>query len=230
MKKTLLSIFAHPDDELAAIGTIANHAQRGDRVIMACMTPGTRTSFLDGTDEEKTAARTKQAEEVAKLVGAEVRCLDFEDTAIYPSREASLKVAELIRDIKPNIIITWNQMWATGPGHPDHRYTSVIVLDAVSYARFKIPEIPLPPYREIISLYLAPGLPASHFPLCYVDISTQEKLIRKFTSIYEKMYGPWEALNLKLASSSLNGFTLGCELAESFNVIQRGSSEAKYLD
>jgi len=230
VKKTLLSIFAHSDDELAAIGTIANHAKRGDRIIMACMTPGTRTSFLDGTDEEKRAARTKQAEEVAKLVGAEARCLDFEDTAIYPSREASLKVAELIREIKPTIIITWNQLWATGPGHPDHRYTSVIVLDAVSYARFKIPEISLPPYREIISLYLAPGLPTSPFPLCYVDISTQEKLIRQFTSIYEKMYGPWQALNLKLASSAVNGFSLGCELAESFNVIQRGSSEAKYLD
>jgi len=230
MKKTLLTIFAHPDDELTAIGTVANHAQRGDRVVLAWMTPGTKTSFLEGTDEEKIAVRTKQADQVAKLVGAEPKILDFEDAAIYPTREASLKVAQLIREVRPNIIITWNKMWPTGPGHPDHRHTSSIVLDAVSYARFQIPEITLPPYRDLISVYLAPGVPTSTFPLCYIDISSHEKLIREFARIYEKMYGPWDALNLKLASSRMNGFLLGCERAESFNIVQRGSCETRYLD
>ena len=230
MSKTLLSIVAHPDDELTAIGTIANHCQRGDRVVMSWMTPGTRTSYLQGSDGDKIAARTKQAEEVAQLVGAETKILDFEDAAIYPSREASLKVAGLIREVKPNIIITWNRLWLTGPGHPDHRYTSVIVLDAVSYARFQIPELPGTPYRELASIYLSPGVPTSPLPLCHIDISNHEELRRRFAKIYENMYGLWDALNLKLAASATNGMMINCKLAESFNIVQRGSCEAKYLD
>jgi LmbE family N-acetylglucosaminyl deacetylase len=230
MKKTLLAIFAHPDDELAAFGTIANHGERGDRVVLAWMTKGTRTSFLKGTDEEKNSVRVAQAEEIARLVSAETRFLDFEDAAVYPSRDASLRVAELVRDVKPNIIVTWNSMWMVGPGHPDHRYTSTIVLDAVSYARFQIPELRFAPHRDPISIYLAPGVPSSPFPLYYVDITGRAEALSEFARVYEKMYGHWEALNLKLASSRMNGMMLGCKFAESFNAVQRGSCETRYLD
>ncbi len=44
-KKTIISLFAHPDDELGAIGTLANHAERGDRVIMAWTTCGELTTL-----------------------------------------------------------------------------------------------------------------------------------------------------------------------------------------
>ena len=46
-------------------------------------------------------------------------------------------MSEVIRSWKPTIVITWSRSRAVGAGHPDHRNTHAIVLDAVSYARFR---------------------------------------------------------------------------------------------
>lgn len=47
-KKTILACFAHPDDELGCVGTLANHAKNGDRVVIAWTTSGEMASFLKG--------------------------------------------------------------------------------------------------------------------------------------------------------------------------------------
>lgn len=227
--KTVLTVFAHPDDEILCIGTLANHAKRGDRVVISWMTDGRMTSVLKGSPEEKAKVRRKQMEKVAKLVGAETRVLDFKDSKIYPSWEASIKVSELIKEIKPDILITWNQFFSTGGGHPDHRYTSVITLDAITYARFGF-ESKFPPHREFVSIYLSPGKPSLEFPLVYVNISEQEELLKEFVEIYSGMYGYWDAYDWKIQESRRNGRFVSCKLAESFNVVQKGGCTTKYLD
>ena len=44
-RKTVFACFAHPDDEVGALGTLANHVDRGDRVVLAWMTSGENTSM-----------------------------------------------------------------------------------------------------------------------------------------------------------------------------------------
>jgi len=122
--KTVMSLFAHPDDELSAFGTLANHAHAGDRVVLAWMCEGEMTTAIKGTPEEKKEIRRAHMKKIADLIGAEFRVLDFADAHIFPSQESALRVAELIRETKPSILITWNMFWSTGAGHPDHRYTS----------------------------------------------------------------------------------------------------------
>ena len=44
-RKTVFACFAHPDDEVGALGTLANHGDCGDRVVLAWMTCGENTSM-----------------------------------------------------------------------------------------------------------------------------------------------------------------------------------------
>jgi len=229
MKKTVLSLFAHPDDELSAVGTLANHAQAGDRVVLAWMSEGEMTTILKGLPEEKKEIRHLHMKKIADLIGAEFRVLDFADSQIFPSYENAMRVAELIKEIKPNILVTWNMFWSKGAGHPDHRYTSVIALDAVTYARFPNKDSSFPPHRDFVSIYLSPALP-SDMPLQYTDISDQEETIKKFVEIYEGMYGFFDALTWKMSECSRNGRLAGCRLAEAFKVVQRVNFSTKLLD
>lgn len=47
-RKCVFACFAHPDDEVGALGTLANHADRGDRVVLGWMTCGENTSMSKG--------------------------------------------------------------------------------------------------------------------------------------------------------------------------------------
>ncbi|MBU7024329.1 MAG: PIG-L family deacetylase, partial [Theionarchaea archaeon] len=123
MTETILGIVAHPDDEIGMVGTLKNHADRGDTVVLAWMTAGENTTMLKGAPEEKAAIRRDQAAKVSSILGVKTRFLGFPDSEVPHTVEASKKVAEFIREVKPSIIITWNDFWQAGAGHPDHRNT-----------------------------------------------------------------------------------------------------------
>ena len=226
MTETVLGIVAHPDDEIGMAGTLKNHADRGDTVVLAWMTAGENTTMLKGTPEEKAAIRKKQAEEVSALLGVEIRFLDFRDSQVPYTMEASKKAAAFIREVKPTIVITWNDYWQTGAGHPDHRNTCLIVRDALTYARF--PDA-LPAHREFVSLYLY-YTPNSSLPVVYVDVSQQKGIFEKIVNVYSRVYGGWDVTEWKYTSLKFFGMRAGCELAEVFNVVQSRKRTSKYLE
>jgi hypothetical protein len=99
--ETVVGIVAHPDDEIGMVGTLKNHANRGDTVILAWMTAGESTTALKGTPEKKGEIRKKQAEEVSSVLGVKTRFLGFKDSQIPHTVEAAKKVAEFIREVSP---------------------------------------------------------------------------------------------------------------------------------
>lgn len=219
----ILAVFAHPDDEASCVGTLANHSDAGDAVRLLWLSRGENATSLALGREEKIRERARQSEKVGALLGVETGFLDFPDAGIVHTRENALVVSEVVRSWKPTIVITWSRTRAVGAGHPDHRNTHAIVLDAVSYARF-----PLTPgqevHREHLSVYLTHEA-RPRYPVRLVDVSHQEGRIREFFAIYEGMYGKWPVEELVFADLTRNGLTAYCRLAEAFQYIQLGKAD-----
>jgi len=219
----ILAVFAHPDDEVSCVGTLANHSDAGDAVKILWLSRGENATTLALDREAKIRERARQAEKVGALLGVETGFLGFPDAGIVHTRDNALVVSEVIRTWKPTIVITWNRSRAVGAGHPDHRNTHAIVLDAVSYARFPLTagqEV----HREHMSVYLTHDS-CARYPLRLIDVSHQEERIRDFFEIYKGMYGKWPVEEMVFANLTHHGMTAFCRLAEAFQFIQLGKAD-----
>ena len=219
----ILAVFAHPDDEASCAGTLANHSDAGDAVRLLWLSRGENATTLAMDREEKIRERARQAERVGALLGVETGFLDFPDAGIVHTRENALVVSDVIRSWKPTIVITWSRSRAVGAGHPDHRNTHSIVLDAVSYARFSLTagqEV----HRDHLSVYLTHEA-RPRYPVRLVDVSHQEERIRAFFRIYGGMYGSWPVEELIFARLTSHGVTASCRLAEAFEFVQLGKAD-----
>ena len=122
----LLAIFAHPDDEsLGAGSTLAKYAAEGVEVHLICATKGERGWTGSEKDnpglQELGNLREKELHAAAQALGIEhVYFLDYVDGDLdqAPHMEAIDKIAGLIREIRPQVVLSF------GPdgiyGHPDH--------------------------------------------------------------------------------------------------------------
>jgi LmbE family N-acetylglucosaminyl deacetylase len=187
-KTVVLAIFAHPDDEIGCAGTMANHVDNGDEVHLLFLTKGENITNMDGSPEELIAKRRAHTDKIENLLGVKVHFMDFPDSRIEVTMEGGYKVATMLRKLKPNIVITDAEDGVNG--HPDHVNTHKLVMDALSYCRFKDPNTDLPPHRSPINVYVgAQSDKKSRHELMYVDVSHQYQKIMDFIEIYKEAYG-----------------------------------------
>ena len=218
-KLNVVAVFAHPDDEAGVIGTLANHADRGDNVYAIFLTRGENATSLCCSPDEIIKVRTGHARQIEKILGAEYRLLDLPDSGVQPSIENAKKLALHFKELKPDIVITWSQAPNLGIGHPDHRYTYSITLDAISYARYKNDKHKFPPHREPIGLYtnyFAVGNPDKPF---FVDVTNQYDKIMAVLDVYIEAYGQWPVKQYITAQLAMNGRMAGVTYAEAYNKI-----------
>ena len=150
----ILMIHAHPDDaEILAGGTLALLAELGHAIVIVSMTPGDCGSAELGP-EEIAAIRRREAAASAEQIGAQYRCAEFRDLAIFNCEESRLRVTELLRWAHPSIVITA----APADYHCDHEATSELVRDAcfgASAPNYRMarsmPPIRFPPFLTSIS-------------------------------------------------------------------------------
>ncbi len=229
--RRLLAIFAHADDELGCVGTLNNHVQAGHNVTLAFLSKGENSSTVTGTPEEIKTKRKEMTRQIENILGAKVQFLDFIDSKIAYSVENAYKIAELIKEIRPNSIITWNKFARVGAGHPDHRHCSDLVRDAISYARYKNENSDLEPYRDLINLYMYYNPDSAiSAQIEYIDVSEQEEVIKQFIDVYKEAYGNWPVSQFKFGSLTLYGRMAGVKYAEVFEVVMRSSITRKLLD
>ncbi len=122
----ILAIHAHPDDvEFQCAGTLALLRQFGCSVTIATMTPGDCGS-AEHSAEEIAAIRRGEAQESARLIGAEYVCLEFRDLSIVVDNASRGKVCEAVRRARPDVVLTAPPVdYMT-----DHEVTSVLVREA----------------------------------------------------------------------------------------------------
>jgi N-acetylglucosamine malate deacetylase 1 len=122
----ILAIHAHPDDiEILAGGAVALLAASGHQLTLVTMTPGDCGSVEYGPDEIA-EIRRGEAAAAAKLIGAEYRCAEFRDLAVFNDEPSRRKVCELIREVRPELVLTSSPI----DYHCDHEAASALVRDA----------------------------------------------------------------------------------------------------
>ncbi len=145
---TMLCVGAHPDDcEFQCSGAAAKWAARGDRIVYLSMTDGRSGHHL--LDPDAVAERRrKEAGRAAALIGAESRNLGVPDGALEANLQNRLALIGLIRDVKPDVIVTNRP----NDYHPDHRYASILVQDSAYMLMVPhvAPETPPLEYNPIV--------------------------------------------------------------------------------
>lgn len=123
---SILAIHAHPDDiEMLAAGTLAVLAASPVTLTIATLTAG-ECGSVDNDRVETARVRKGEAALAAAMIGADYRCADLGDLAVFNDDACRRAVTELIRAVRPNIVITS----APADYHPDHEATSLLVRDA----------------------------------------------------------------------------------------------------
>lgn len=118
--RSLLAVFAHPDDEsLACGGLLAGCTARGARVTILCATHGENDNGR--RDEQLFQVRARELAEAAAVLGVgDVVLLEYRD-GFLPWVEAAEFEARIVAEIDrthPEVVVTFGQdglYW-----HPDH--------------------------------------------------------------------------------------------------------------
>jgi N-acetylglucosamine malate deacetylase 1 len=190
----ILAIAAHRDDvEQTSGGTLLKAAQRGQRTGVLDLTQGEMGTR--GTAED----RQREANDAAKILGVSWRrALDIPDGRVENTWENRLKVASVIRETRPRVVIL--PYWKGR--HPDHYTCSILGYEAcflAGLAKLALSSQPSPvgqstpllPHRPFKILYAT--LYYDVRPTFVVDISQQFE--NKLASIfaYKSQFSDQEA-------------------------------------
>lgn len=140
---SLMVIGAHAGDaENMAAAVALKHTRAGHRATVVHMTLG-EAGHKSLPPEEYAVQRRREVQESARLMGAKVVWLPYRDGELPVDEEVKLRVCDLIRQEKPDLILThWK-----GSIHKDHTATYSIVQEAVFYAALPSLRRERPPHR-----------------------------------------------------------------------------------
>lgn len=177
----LMVVGAHAGDaEVTCGGLIAKLARAGHEVVIVHMTLGER-GHPRLSEEEYGEQKRREAEEAARILGAKPVFLPYRDGELPVSREVKFRLCDLIREYKPEIVIThWR-----GSIHRDHANTYRNVVDALFYAALPAVKRERPAHR-VRRLLFAENWedPRGFRPNVYVDISDTFDVWREAASAY----------------------------------------------
>jgi bacillithiol biosynthesis deacetylase BshB1 len=233
----LLAIAAHRDDvEQTCGGTLLKAAERGQKTAILDLTRGEMGTR--GTAED----RAREAAEAAKLLRVSCRvALDIPDTRVENTYENRLKIARVIRVLRPRVVVL--PYWEAR--HPDHAKTSPLGYEACFLAGLSKLDLSMivseslsitlgeskletgnpKPFRPFKILYAS--LYAEVRPSFVVDITDQFEARLQSLLAYKSQYGqqdqgaelfvPEKEIRTRLETMArFYGLLAGVEFAEPF--------------
>ena len=137
--KSLMFVFAHPDDEtFGPGGTIAKYAREGVRISVVIATSGQagRAGGAAATPEELGRVREDEARAAGRYLGVStIHFFGYMDGKLDEADETEVeeKVVRLLREERPDVVVTFGPEGA-GNEHRDHKRISRIATAAVAAA------------------------------------------------------------------------------------------------
>jgi LmbE family N-acetylglucosaminyl deacetylase len=143
--RTLLAVFAHPDDETLVGPVLARYAREGAKVYLAIATRGEKgTNERAGIPAGDSLANVRRGEAICacKQLGIEppifFELSDGELGAIanplgHNTQVVADRVEKLIEKLHPAVVVTWGA--EGGYGHPDHRLVSDAVTQVIQASK-----------------------------------------------------------------------------------------------
>jgi LmbE family N-acetylglucosaminyl deacetylase len=218
-------IYAHPDDiEFGVAGTAAKWADHGCEITYVLVTDGN----IGSHDQTLTAAQLTQIrhaeqQKAADIVGVKnVVFMGEHDGLTEPTLELRKKIVKLIRQYKPNVIVSGDptSTFASDDyiNHPDHRAVAIAVIDAV----FPASEMPLL-YNE----FAEEGIHAHKINYLYISYGSDPNLYIDITDYFDtkieallqhqpSQFKEWDPHPMLAQWSGEAGKIIGVKYAETF--------------
>jgi N-acetylglucosamine malate deacetylase 1 len=150
-KLRIIAFGAHPDDcEIRAGGVGALWAEQGHAFRCVSLTNGDIGHFgMSGG--ELALRRMQEVEAAAEILGISTRVFDIHDGELMPTLENRKEVAREIRNWQADIVMVHRRYTY----HADHRYSGILVDDAIVLveAKFFTPDTPPLPRSPVVLYY-----------------------------------------------------------------------------
>jgi LmbE family N-acetylglucosaminyl deacetylase len=232
---TILAAAAHPDDvELQCAGTLIRYIKEGHRVVIGVACTG-NVGTKSHTGPEIEAIRAKEAENAAKVIGAELMILGHKDGEVWLDNPTWKEYVDLIRKVDPDVIITHDEADYVH----DHSNVGQMAYRAAIWASTaNIPDTKLPTINHIPTVFYFETVGAIRVqePDYYVDITEefQQKLDAfrchesQHGDFLEKQFGVSNWFDYLDALGKLRGFQCGAKYAEAFRIAPTWPNQKTY--
>lgn len=217
----VLAVGCHPDDlEIACGGTLRKYVEEGSEVYMCHIANG-NLGHVEIMPEALAEIRSRESEESGKIIGAKkVFNLNIGDTFVNRyQKEAVDKLADVVREVRPDVIITHNE----ADYMQDHVETSRLVFDSSFVATIAHRSVQQAAFDRFVPIFYMDTLAGVDFnPTHYVDISSQIEIKLKALNCHRSQID-WmmehdhiDFADMVKTCSKYRGFQCGVAYAEGF--------------
>jgi len=215
--KSVVVISAHSDDNMACAGTLMKLKAKGYELFEVVLTDSSEGRDFRNPNGKKgrevTEVRNSELDKAAKLIGiSKVFNMGQADLGLLYSKELMLKIAGIIRKVRPSIGIIMN----SNDWHPDHREVNKIGSEAFKWAGTNVrPELG-EAWRTPVVLCSEGTIPVQVNVLVDVTKYAEEKM--ELWKIYASQASS-TAINFDNSLMTVRGYQLrrkGSQMAEAF--------------